>query len=454
MVNLTVGKSFRLRTPSPVKRILLGSPGTSMAAKPQERTSAVGQPPAPAAAPATGGVAAVDVILLGPNEIYLQGRSVGSTNLILLGRSGLCTLLDVAVGVDASTLQSALDQMMPMPGHRVQVTSAADSLILTGSVANAPQVDRVVTLASAYTSKVVNLINVADPQQVMLEVKVAEVSRTLLDELGVRVNFTGGGQWTYNLLSQFLSLGSGSLRIANAAGTRVFDIDAEKQDGLVKMLAEPTVMALSGQEGSFLAGGRIFIPVAQSGGLGSSSSTITLEEKEFGVGLKFTPTVLDGGRINLVVAPEVSELSPTGVTISGSSLFGSSVIPFLTTRRAKTTVQLMDGQSLAIGGLIKNNQTQNIRAFPLLGEIPILGALFRSSNFRTDKSELLFVITPRLVKPLPADYKLPTDNFIPPSRAEFFLGGKMEGAHSSAPADTNQPAPAATAAAPSGFEVK
>jgi pilus assembly protein CpaC len=104
--------------------------------------------------------------------------------------------------------------------------------------------------------------------------------------------------------------------------------------------------------------------------------------------------------------------------------------------------------------LIKNNNTQNIRAFPLLGEIPILGALFRSSNFRTEKSELLFVITPRLVKPLPADYKLPTDNFIPPNRAEFFLGGKMEGAHRSAPADTNQPAPAATAAAPSGFEVK
>jgi pilus assembly protein CpaC len=145
-----------------------------------------------------------------------------------------------------------------------------------------------------------------------------------------------------------------------------------------------------------------------------------LEEKEFGVGLKFTPTVLEDGLINLRVTPEVSELIQSDVTANGSAL------PSFTTRRASTTVQLHDGQSFAIAGLIKNNVTETIRRFPILGDIPILGALFRSSSFRNDKTELIFVVTPRLVKPLLANYTLPTDNFKEPSKAEFFLNGKLE----------------------------
>ena len=176
--------------------------------------------------------------------------------------------------------------------------------------------------------------------------------------------------------------------------------------------------------------------------------TITLEEKEFGVGLRFTPTVLDGDLINLRVSPEVSELSTTGTTITAAGV--TSVLPTITTRRASTTVQLRDGQSFAIGGLIKNNVTQNVNAFPALGELPVLGALFRSSAFQNDRTELMFVITPHLVKPLPADYKLPTDNFVEPTRADFFLKGKMEGqAAAPAPAPVAPaPAPAATAPAP------
>lgn len=176
-------------------------------------------------------------------------------------------------------------------------------------------------------------------------------------------------------------------------------------------------------------------------------TAITLEEKEFGVGLKFTPTVLEGGLINLKVSPEVSELSST-VTFSG--------LPTISTRRASTTVQLHDGQSFAIGGLIKNNVTESVSAFPGLGEIPILGALFRSSDFRHDRSELLFVITPRLVKPLPPDYALPTDSFVEPTRGEFFLQGKLEGA----PKDEAQPAAASAeptkeqAPAAGGFQMK
>jgi pilus assembly protein CpaC len=224
-------------------------------------------------------------------------------------------------------------------------------------------------------------------------------------------------------------------------------LDAQKRDGLIKVLAEPTIMAISGQEASFLAGGKIFIPVAQNNNGGQQ--TITLEEKEFGVAVKFTPTVLAGGLINLKVAPEVSDLNKEGVGITATGVNTTAILPSFTTRRATTTVQLRDGQSFAIGGLIKNNVTTNVKAFPVLGEIPVLGALFRSSDFQTDRSELVFVITPRLVQPLPVDYKLPTDGYIQPSRSEFFLQGKLEG--KAPPAALS---PSATAAAPGGFDLK
>jgi pilus assembly protein CpaC len=295
-------------------------------------------------------------------------------------------------------------------------------------VADAVKVDKAMSLAEAYggkgnDKKVINMLQVSAPQQVMLEVKMAEVSKTLLDKLGAsfgasRVN----GGVAYAIAAGFLSLGTGSvpattggLLTINKGNTNI-KLDAENKDEVVKILAEPNIMAISGQEGSFLAGGKIFIPVPQTGTTGG----ITLEEKEFGVGLKFTPTVLEDGLINLRVTPEVSELIQSDVTVNGSAL------PSFTTRRASTTVQLHDGQSFAIAGLIKNNVTETIRRFPILGDIPILGALFRSSSFRNDKTELIFVVTPRLVKPLLANYTLPTDNFKEPSKAEFFLNGKLE----------------------------
>jgi pilus assembly protein CpaC len=260
----------------------------------------------------------------------------------------------------------------------------------------------------------------------MLEVKVAEISRTLLEKLGVDASLTRSrGSWSTRLASQFMVGASGAIGIAKPGSGEFINLDAEKGDGLVRILAEPTIMAVSGQEGSFLAGGRIFIPVAQNGGV---NGAVTLEEKEFGVGLRFTPTVLGGGRINIRVAPEVSELSREGVGLSARGVAGNAILPLLTTRRATTTVQLQDGQSFAIGGLIRDNLSQNIRALPVLGEVPVLGALFRSSDFQSDRSELVFIVTPHLVQPLPAAVSLPTDGYQPPSRAEFFLGGKMEAA--------------------------
>jgi pilus assembly protein CpaC len=220
-------------------------------------------------------------------------------------------------------------------------------------------------------------------------------------------------------------------------------LNMQKTDGLVRVLAEPTVMAISGQTGSFLAGGTIFIPVAQTGHgvVGGGAGAVTLEEKDFGVSVKFTPTVLGNGRINLKVRPEVSELSQSGVTISG--IGGTAVLPAFTSRKAETTVQLMDGQSFAIGGLIKNNTITNVSAFPFLGELPIIGVLFRSTEFQTDRSELVFIITPRLVKPLPMAYRLPTDNYVPPTRTELIWEGKTEGRPPAA-----QTPVAGTAAAP------
>src|SRR5262245_52200314 len=290
------------------------------------------------------------------------------------------------------------------------------------------------------------MLKVRDPQQVMLEVKVAEVSKTLLERIGVTLSQIGtSGQSILSFVSKsnFMDqlLGAAAIArpttIAGQVAIEGVALDAQKDDGLLKMLAEPNIMAISGQEASFRAGGRIFIPVARDSGTGGT--TITLEEKEFGVGVKFKPTVLEGGRINLKVAPEVSELNSTGspfTTVGGVT----SVIPSFTVRRAETTVQLNDGQSFMIAGLVKNNVAETVNRFPGLGDIPILGVLFRSSEFKKDKTELMFVITPRLVRPLPPDYALPTDFHHDPSATEYFLEGKMEGSAPTPKAKSATPA--------------
>jgi pilus assembly protein CpaC len=470
-INVTVGKSTLVKLQIPITRIVVGNPDQGRTARPVEIETidqARGAAPRPTAATNRPGVADVDVVLLSPQEIYVLGKTIGSTNFVLVDRSGQCTVMDVIVGMDTAPLRASLAQLLP--GERnVVVSSAADSLVLTGTVQDAMKLDRVLDVANAYvrggagggaggSPRIVNLLAVEAPQQVMLEVKVAEISKALVDKLGASLKLQRiNGDWTYSFLGNFLS-GTGGLIDAFRRATGEFiTIDAENKDGLVKILAEPNLMAISGQEGSFLAGGKIFIPVSSSPTNGAV--TITLEEKEFGIGLRFTPTVLDGGRINLKVSPEVSELSREGVGVSAVGITGQAILPLITTRRASTTVQLMDGQSFAIGGLVKNNVTHNIRALPFLGEVPILGALFRSTDFQTDKTELLFVVTPRLVKPLPADYRLPTDAYIQPNWPEAFLEGRMEGGPIPPPGEAVRPPrilppPMNTPGGPSGFEVK
>ncbi|HWU69811.1 MAG TPA: hypothetical protein VN017_00425, partial [Pseudoxanthomonas sp.] len=306
--------------------------------------------------------------------------------------------------------------------------------------------------AAAATARVVNMLGVRAPQQVQLEVKIAEVSKSLLDRLegGARWTFSSGS-WGAMLLSNFITGTAHGAFVAGKSADRSLSAAAEKQDGLVRVLAEPNVMAISGQEGTFLVGGKFYIPVAQD------NNRVTLEEKEFGVGLRFTPTVLGGGRINLRVAPEVSELSREGIGLSATGFNGTAILPVVTTRRATTTVQLYDGQSFAIGGLIKSNLVANLKGLPVLGELPVLGALFRSADYQQDRTELVFVITAHLVKPLSGNgYSLPTDKVGEPSRAGLMLGGRLEGKPAKATtADVSTPALAAPSAQSSGgFELK
>lgn len=440
LVEIPVGKSSVLRLEVPVARILLGNPENARAARPADVPG--GRKDEGVKAPAVDnrpGVAEVDVLLLAPTEVVLLGKTIGSTNVVMLDQRGTCTTFDVVVGLDTRGLEAVLARLLP--GEKdIKVTPAFDSLVLSGAVSDSEAMARVGELAQAYvrsheaggagagmrSQRVVNMLEVGAPQQVMLEVKVAEVSKALIDKLGVQ--FSGSrtnGNWTYSLLADFLSGGAGVAALTKATGSLGVKVDAQKDDALVKVLAEPTVMAISGQTGSFLAGGKIFIPVAQDNGT-SGGRSITLEEKEFGVSVKFTPTVLGNGRINLRVRPEVSELNREGIGVVASGVNGTAILPSFTSRRAETTVQLMDGQSFAIGGLIKNNTTTSIKAFPFLGELPVIGALFRSTDFQTDRSELVFLITPRLVKPLPTGYRLPTDGYVPPSRSELMLDGRLE----------------------------
>ncbi len=456
-MSLVVGKSTLIRLADPIERISVGNP------------------------------AIADVTMINSRELYLLGKTFGSTNVMMWRKGGPTTIIDVAVSADASALLQRLRTLLPEE-KGIKVEAAADSLVLAGVVTSAVKAEYAMQIAEgfirAYTRgmtlpvtagnpvaaqgqtitvgqatasavggalqtapRVVNLMRVMQPQQVMLEVKVAEISKTLLDKLGGGLNLTGSsGSWRYGIVSDLLSNGGGGIFGLKSNGNSI-NVDAERKDGLVKVLAEPNIVAISGQEASFLAGGKVFIPVARNN-QATGLATITLEEKEFGVGLKFTPTVLDGGRINLKVAPEVSELAQAGspfTTVGGIT----AILPSFTTRRAQTTVQLGDGQSFAIAGLIKNNVTETVRKLPVLGEIPVLGALFRSSEFQGDRSELMFIITPRLVKPLGPDYALPTDAYTPPSRTEFFVNGQLEGSGSSdVPPD--RPAPDNDAAAPRG----
>ncbi len=430
---ISLGKSSVIRLDVPASRMVVGGYSSNRAGKPIGAEDRSGSPAsansasaASAAQDGSDGVADVDITLLSPRELFFLGKKAGSMNVVLQSSDGRCVVKDIIVTIDPGALQAKLAELMP-DETGIKVKGAENAFVLTGKVSDAIKLDQVMSLATSYGDgkKVVNMLRIMTPQQVMLEVKIAEVSKTLLDRLGSRVGIrrtSNGGADTYSLISDFLSNGGGFVEALRVGRTSV-GIDGQKDDGVVRVLAEPNIMAISGQNASFLSGGRIFIPVSKTSNGGIP--TITLEEKEFGIGVKFTPTVLDGTRINLKMVSEVSDLAQTGspfTTVGGVT----SILPSLTVRRADTTVQLHDGQSFVIAGLIKNNFTETIKRYPGLGEVPVFGTLFRSSEFQNDQTELLFVITPRLVKPLAQAPMLPTDNHVVPTRGEVYFNGSLE----------------------------
>lgn len=370
-----------------------------------------------------------DVLPLTDKTVYILGKSLGTTSLAVYGKKKqLLGIVDIEVTFDTESLKSKLNLLVP--DEVVEIYTANGTIILKGLVSNTTKLDKILSIAEKYApGNVTNLISVQASQQVMLKVKFAEVSRSTLKNLstGVGFLFNGGDAFgaitagTRDILNPGILSGTVGFTIGDTLLNLFFDAGEEK--GVVKTLAEPNLIALSGETAIFLAGGEFPVPVSQDGN--GNNSAITVEYKEFGVKLAFTPTVLDDELINLVVAPEVSQLAQNTVQVSGFE------IPSLTVRRASTTVDLRAGQSFAIAGLLQSNFKDTVDQIPGLGNIPVLGALARSSDFAQEESELVIIITPYLVQPaLAGSLAAPSDYFVPPSDFDIFLNGQIEAENS------------------------
>jgi pilus assembly protein CpaC len=406
-LTMVSGKSIVLRSAAPVSRVSIAAPEVA------------------------------DFLILSANEIYITGKAAGSTNLTLWQNKKLVAIYDLEVGYDLSRLKQQMHEILPEE-EALQVISTNDSITLSGKISNAVKLSKAVALAKSYAPEgnVNNFVEVGGVHQVMLEVRIAEISRSLTRRLGINFAVEKGDQFAIDLLGGLAGLDEGVPAVESLlAGPAVnslfrFDtgdytwtglMDALNEDGLLKILAEPTLTTLSGQSANFLAGGEFPVPVPQ--GLG----TVGIEYKPFGVGLIFKPTVLSKEKISIQVTPEVSELD-----FSTAAVVEGFVTPGITTRRASTTVELGDGQSFAIAGLLRDSVLTDVQKFPLLGDIPILGVLFQSKSFIKRETELVIIVTPHLVKPLDmAKVSLPTDFYVEPSATEFYLFGKTEGSDGS-----------------------
>jgi len=371
-----------------------------------------------------------DIATLSERSIYVLGRRPGRTTLTLLGADGtLLANVELQVVPDVAELRERLREVIP--GESVEVRTASDGIILSGTVSSGQVVDRAMALAELYAAgRVSNLMMVGGSQQVMLQVRFAEMQRTVRQELssslGLNADFGGGGASvgtgaTQTGSSQY-GLGNslppgtrnGGLGISFASsGLQVSVLlEALEANGLVRTLAEPNLTALSGQSADFLAGGEYPIPVQSEDGVG-------VEFRPFGVNMSFTPTVVDGSIINLLLEAEVSSI--------GEIQPGTNV-PALSTRRAATTVEMRDGESFAIAGLLQDDFASSVGQVPWLGDLPVLGALFRSSSFRRAQSELVIIVTAHLVTPVRGEaLSLPTDRVRLPSERDLFLLGRVDG---------------------------
>ena len=393
---------------------------------------------------AVGDPAVADVNPLTDHTLSILAKKIGTTRVSVYAENKqLIGIFDVEVTYDLTRLTNELHRRFPHSS--LQASSVNGRIMLSGEVTDAVTLDKAVTIASQFGPQIINSVSVASPQQVMLEVRFIELSRQAGRELGVQWNRVGGSSITNigdrqlastlpvtasnSALASGAEVAAGVLSggnpfgfmigrlVANGVSTDVM-INALEQKGVARSLAEPNLVALSGDTASFLAGGEYPIPV--SGSLGQ----VTVDYKKYGVGLAFTPTVLGRGLINLKIEPEVSQIDTTHTV----AVPGGISVPALIVRRASTTVELRDGQSFVIGGLLQNDNKNAVEQLPWLGTVPVLGTLFSSKSYQKNETDLAIIVTPHLVRPArPGDgLRTPADDTVPPNDIDFFLLGKTE----------------------------
>ncbi len=401
-VSLPEGKARLIRLPMAVRDVLVANP------------------------------AVANVIVKTPRLIYLVGLAVGSTNAFFLDNEGKELLrLEIQVELDVVAAEQTINKLLP--DTDVKITAVNSTLFLTGNVRSADISEHARVIASRFVAdetNVINMLTVIEDQQVLLQVRVSEISRNVLKELGINLFDAITGAFST------LTSGDFALRVGSQAPTQdtpflsaqgVYNpvagdsltvaINALERNGLIKTLAEPNLTTISGEPATFLAGGEFPIPIA------SNDGQISISQEPFGVALSFTPVVLNSGRISLRIFTEVSALSNDGaITLANIQ------VPALTVRRAETTVELPSGGSLVIAGLLQENETAGIRGVPGLKDVPVMGSLFRSNSLDRAETELVIAVTAYLVRPIsPRQVEAPSDNMIPASDYDHFLLGRLHG---------------------------
>jgi len=407
-----------------------------------------------------------DVQVKSPSLIYVSGKMPGETVVYAVDSNDQVLLhAPVRVDHDLARVRESLHALMP--GENIGVTSVDKNLILNGDVTTASRAEKARALAASVAvkdSNVLNQLSVSTPNQVNLRVKVAEVNRTALKAL----RFNWSGSWSNTRLDHSTFNFQTNNPTTNQAildenlfqygfavpgqGSIQAQLDALAQEGLITTLAEPNLTATSGQTASFLAGGEFPVPVAAATGT-TGTPTITIEFKQFGVSLDFIPTIIDADHISLRVRPEVSQLTTTGAVSVPITATQIVTIPALTVRRAETTVDLASGQSFALGGLLQNTTEQDLSKIPWLGDIPILGQLFRSNLFQHNETELVIIVTPYLVQPSNVALSAPTDGFILPHDAQRIATSDTYRQTLPAPAKGPVPAGGIGLIGPAGFKL-
>jgi pilus assembly protein CpaC len=379
-----------------------------------------------------------DVTPLTDRTLSILGKKIGTTRVSIYAEGKRqIGIFDIEVSYDVSRLATAIQAIA---GRGIKVSSVNGRIMLSGLAPDATTLDKAVVIARQFAPEIINAVQVTQPQQVMLEVRFVEASREAGRDLGIQWNvfnnkvtanigsrepagalpiMSAAGEVAAGVLSGGSPFGFMLGRII-AGGTNVdVMINALEKRGLARNLAEPNLTALSGDTASFLAGGEYPIPVS------GTNNSISVEYKRYGVGLAFTPTVLRDGVINMKIEPEVSQFDMTHAVSLGSGL---APVPALIVRRASTTIELRDGQSFVIGGLLQTINKSSQEQVPWLGDVPVLGALFASRSFLKNETDLAIIVTPRLIRPArPGDpVKTPLDSSLPANDADFFLHGKAE----------------------------